>query len=163
MKTVFVFVVVMSFALSGCQLEMVEDATDLAAGDVAEDTTAEVFDPIPMAPDTNMYDIQAPPVPDWNADEKCAQYINNWECSCKSGACCPGCEHHWKTIIKSSGDETAWFLSVTDVTEVDSQTYEVVCKSGMDELDFENGKLYAISNPTDPATKKVFECVPAEQ
>lgn len=143
MKKVGLFLLVV---VVGCQLE--EDTTTAEAASVV---------------DTNVSDIQAPPVPDWNADEKCAQYINNWECSCKSGTCCPGCEHHWKDITKSSGDETEWILSVTDVTEVDSKTYEVVCKSGMDELDFENGKLYAISDPDDQTKKKVFECVPAEQ
>lgn len=152
-RIVQVLFFLLTFGISVCLLDSCE--LEETAGDVFVDT---VFEDVAGA---DASDIQAPPVPDWNADEKCGQYIGYWHCSCKSGACCPGCDETWKTMIKVSGDSSKWVFSVTDVTEVDSVSYDEFCQQGMDGLDFENGKLYAISSPTDPATKKVFECVPA--
>lgn len=145
--------VLIAVSTQGCDTETADDA----AVDVAAD--AEEMPDASSAVDSGEYG-PAPPVSDWNADEKCGQCAGYWECSCKSGACCPGCEHHWKTVEKQSGDEAVWVLLVTDVTETDSETYKVVCAEGAEELFVEDGKLYAaVSAPN----KKVFECVPAEQ
>ena len=161
----------------GCELDVEDDAyviSDIMSGDAAdavEDTASEsefpevsgmdvATDTIPATPDTNVSDIQAPPVPEWTTDS-CEPYIGYWQCTCYSGACCPGCEETWKTISEISCGDDSCVFSVTDVTEVEAVSYEIVCDPDLKERrEVEGGMIYVTINKGVDG-QKVFKCAPA--
>jgi len=124
---------VIAYAIIGCQLEMVENDSVMDAVDVAEDTTGDSLVEVDVAQDTT-------------ETVDCAQFTGYWQCFCQSGLCTG---ELWKNVEPCVQCNCA---TVTDVTEVDSESYQADCA---DVGTIEDGVLVVSDGKT------VYWCVPA--